>query len=57
MPLLSITMKVNGTITEHGTVTVSEDGALMAEVSWPPGQENRKSTAVYVKPPPGAIRR
>jgi hypothetical protein len=33
---LSITMKVNGTITEHGTVTVSEDGELMAEVSWPP---------------------
>jgi len=54
---LSVTMKTNGTITEHGTVTISADGQLMTEVSWPPGQEDRKSTAVYVKTPLGAIRR
>ncbi len=54
---LSFTMKVKGTITERGTVTISADGQSMTEVSWPPGQEGRKSTAVYVKTPLGAIRR
>jgi hypothetical protein len=48
---LSITMKMNGKVTEYVTVTISEDGKLMTEVSWPPGQEDRKSKAVYVKTP------
>jgi hypothetical protein len=54
---LSITMKVDGTVTEYGTVTVSADGQSMTEVSWPPGQEDRKSKAVYVKTPRAATRR
>jgi hypothetical protein len=54
---LSITMKVDGKITEHATVTISADGKLMTERSWPPGQEDRKSKAVYVKTPRAAVRR
>jgi len=38
-------------------VTVSADGRLMTELSWPPGQEGRKSKAVYVKTPRAAVRR
>jgi hypothetical protein len=54
---LSITMKVDGTITEHGTVTIAADGQLMTELSWAPGQEESKSKAVYVKTSPEKIRR
>jgi hypothetical protein len=54
---LSITMKVNGAITEHGTVTLSSDGELMTELSWAPGQEDRRSKAVYVRASPETISR
>jgi hypothetical protein len=48
---VSVTKKVKGTISESGTITISPDGQTMTELSWPPGQADRKSKAIYVRTP------
>jgi hypothetical protein len=46
---LSSTKKVAGVVHEYGTISVSPDGQTMTELSWPPGQLDRKSKAIYVR--------
>jgi hypothetical protein len=48
---LSFTMKTEGQVSQHGTVTISPDGKTLTELFWEPGQEARPSKAVYVKEP------
>jgi hypothetical protein len=42
-------MKVNGKVDSVGTQTIAADGRSFSDVSWTPGKENEKQTAVYVK--------
>lgn len=46
---LSSTKKVAGVVQEYGTISISPDGRTMTEMSWPPGQLERKSKAIYVR--------
>lgn len=48
---LSFTMKTEGRISQHGTVTISPDGETLTELFWEPGQEAHPSKGVYVREP------
>jgi len=43
------TIKVNGKPDTYGIETLAADGHSFADVSWAPGKESEKQTAVYVK--------
>jgi len=45
----SFTIKVNGKPVEYDVDTLSEDGTSFTQVTWLPGKESEKVTAVYVK--------
>lgn len=46
---LAVTMKAGGVVSEYGSVALTNDGDRMTELSWAPGQDDRKSKAVYVR--------
>lgn len=46
---ITYTQKLNGKPDTHGIQTVAADGKSFTDVSWSPGKESEKSTAVYVK--------
>jgi hypothetical protein len=46
---LSYTVKVKGKTEGLGVQTLSGDGKTLTDVSWSPGKESEKSTAVYEK--------
>jgi hypothetical protein len=46
---LTYTSKFNGTPDAYGTQTLSADGKTLTDVSWRPGKESEKGTAVYIK--------
>lgn len=46
---LSYVLKFDGKPTMYGRQTMAADGASYTDVSWSPGKEDEKSTAVYVK--------
>ena len=48
---LSFTMKTEGRVSQHGTVTISPDGKTLTELFWEPGQEAHPSRGVYVREP------
>jgi len=43
------TIKINGKVDSIGVQTIAADGASFTDVSWNPGKENEKATALYVK--------
>lgn len=42
-------IKVNGKEDSEGVSTIAADGRSYSDVSWTPGKEDEKQTAVYVK--------
>ena len=46
---MSYVIKINGKADSIGEQTIAADGRSFMDVSWNPGRENEKSTAVYVK--------
>lgn len=44
---LSYISKFNGKPDAYGTQTLAADGKTLTDVSWSPGKESEKSTAVY----------
>lgn len=48
---LSFTMKTEGRVSQHGTVTISPDGKTLTELFWEPGQDAHPSKGVYVREP------
>jgi len=46
---LTYTVKISGKETGTSVQTVSGDGKTLTDVSWSPGKESEKSTAVYTK--------
>lgn len=46
---ISYAMKINGKLDSIGEQTVAPDGRSFSDVSWNPGRESEKTTAIYVK--------
>ena len=46
---VSYTLKIDGKVDSHGMQTMAADGRTYTDVSWSPGKEGEKQTAVWVK--------